>query len=109
MTRADRAIRWIEQFCVVPTGSSKGQYVRLTLADREAVARIYRDDGSLDSEPVSGELAGFLALLHVCGVEALGNGPAPVLQVDPWTVWAAAGPRALAVLRRDGEAVTCPE
>jgi len=73
------------------------------------VARIYHDDGGLDSEAVSGVLGSYLALLHVCGVEAPGNGPAPVLQVDPWTVWAAAGPRVLAVLKREGEAIVCPE
>ena len=81
----------------------------LTQEDREAIARLYHDDGSLNGEPVSGEVAAFLALLHVCGPEAPGQGPIPNLHTDSWTVWAAAGPRALAVIRREGEAVVCPE
>ena len=30
MTRGDKAIRWIENFCVYPHGFNKGQHVVLT-------------------------------------------------------------------------------
>ena len=30
MTCGDKAILWIEEFCVVPFGFDKGQHVRLT-------------------------------------------------------------------------------
>jgi len=107
-TRAISVIRWIERYCVVPSGPDKGQGVRLTYDDKETIARIYRDDGSLGAEPLNGQLAACVALLHVCGIEAPDHGPLPELRTDPWTVMAAAGPRARAVIARKADVITCP-
>jgi hypothetical protein len=35
--------------------------------------------------PITGNLAGYVALLHLCGAEALGDEPLPMVEVDPWT------------------------
>ena len=61
-TRGGRAIRWIEDYCLVPSGLDKGQHVRLTPVQRDIVSQIY--DG-IEALPVSGPLAAYLALLHV--------------------------------------------
>ena len=38
-----------------------------------------------DQNPITGNLAGYVALLHLCGAEALGDEPLPMVEVDPWT------------------------
>jgi hypothetical protein len=62
--------------------------------------------------PVTRELAAYLALAHLCCPERLSLGEPgfrPAVDVDTFTLWAAAGPDARAVLRREGEAVVCPQ
>jgi hypothetical protein len=83
-TRGERAIRWIEAYCLVPGGLHKGQHVRLTLAQRDIVRQIY--DG-IETVPVTGPLAAYLALMHVCGPEALQKEFRPELSADIFTVW----------------------
>jgi hypothetical protein len=97
-TRGERAIRWIEAYCLVPSGLDKGQHVRLTLAQRDIVRHIY--DG-IEAVPVTGPLAAYLALMHVCGPEALQKEFRPELSADIFTVWGAVGPDLRAVLKRE--------
>ena len=59
--------------------------------------------------PVTGTLAAYLALLHVCGPEALEQDFHPQANADVFTLWSAVGPELRALLRRDGAAVVCPE
>jgi hypothetical protein len=106
--RGWRNIAWIERHCLVPHGPEKGQVVRLTRAQRDIVYRIY--DGNEQPE-VTGPLAAFLALLHVCGPEALQRDFSAMLartNADTFTVWNAVGPRLREVLKRDGERIVCP-
>src|SRR5262245_45958653 len=107
-TRADHAITWIEKYCVVPHGFDKEQHVRLTRQQRDTIRKIYDTDGM--SEIVQAEpLAAYLALLHVCGPEALQKEFRPDVATDIFTVWNSVGPDLRAVLKRDGDHITCPE
>ena len=107
--RGWRNIAWIERHCLVPHGPEKGQPVRLTRAQRDIVYGIYDGNGQPE---VTGPLAAFLALLHVCGPEALQRDFSAMLartNADTFTVWGAAGPRLREVLKRDGATIICPE
>jgi hypothetical protein len=109
-TRGGRAIRWIEAYCLVPSGLDRGQHVRLTLAQRDIVREIYDNpNGPYGAPPVIGTLAAYLALLHVCGPEALQKEFQPELSADIFTVWGAVGPDLRAVLKPDGGHILCPE
>jgi hypothetical protein len=56
-TRGERAIRWIEVYCLVPSGLDRGQHVRLTPAQRDIVREIYdKPNGSHGAAPVTGPL-----------------------------------------------------
>ena len=109
-SRGEYAVWWIETFCVEPDGRHKGKSARLTPEQCTEVLRIY-DGGGEHDEPVGGPLAAYLALLHLCSSMAKRNDPLPAeIDVDPWTVWRAADqPELQAVLRRNGERITCPE
>ncbi len=111
-TRADHNIHWIEAYCVEPDGPRKGEPVHLSADERLTIRRIYGAPGGPYADvPVSGPLAAYLILLHICGPEALQNkfsGPA-TLSVDTWTVWRATTPQLQAVLKRRGEVIVCPE
>lgn len=109
ISRGNKNIRWIEIYCTVPSGPEKGQHVRLSVEQRTTVRRIYDTPDGPQDAPVTGNLAAYLALLHVCGPEALQRDFRPAVSADVFTVWGATGPDLRAVLRRDGEAVVCPE
>jgi hypothetical protein len=79
------------------------------IAARSLIAAAY-DGQSLI--PIIGPLAAYLALFHVCGPAA--KNPEryrrPPFKADIFSIWAAAaGPRARAVIRREGEHIVCPE
>ena len=71
--------------------------------------RIYDNPDGPQDEPVADPLTAYLALLHICGPEAVQHDFRPTLSVDIFTVWNATGPGLKAVLRRDGARVVCPE
>jgi hypothetical protein len=104
--RGDIAIAWIEEFCIIPHGPDQGRHVRLTPGQRDLIRRVY--SGAQDA-PVTGIMAAYLALLHVCGSEALQKTFRPELTADIFTTWNAAGPDLRDVLRREGERIVCPE
>ncbi len=107
-SRGQRAVQWIETYCLYPNGPQRGQPVRLTPAQQDTVRQIY-DGGA--QVAVSGPLAAYLALLHTCGPEAVQDTDkigTPV-EVDIFTVWSATGPKPKEVLKRDGSHVVCPE
>jgi hypothetical protein len=108
--RGNRAIKWIEDYCRVPVGFNKGARVHLSPEQRQIICSIY-DGDSGSSEPITGHLAAYLSLLHLCGPEATKKDfPAPPVEVDSFTVWSAAQSAELqAVLRRNGELIACPE
>jgi hypothetical protein len=108
-TRGDKNVHWIEMFCLVPRGPEKGERVVLTQAQRETVRMIYDNASGPQDVPVTGSLAAYLALLHICGPEALQNNFRPDVAPDIFTVWNSVGPDLRAVLRRDGERIVCPE
>lgn len=112
-TRSEKAARWIEKFCLTPSGPKKGDLVKLNTEQKQLLAAIYDHDDAPRDIPVTGELAAFLALLHVVGVEA-GRGhasdPMPNVHPDPWTLWSATSPTLRQHLERDGAgAIICPE
>jgi hypothetical protein len=109
-SRGDRAIRWIEKYCVTPdTPDGEQRPVRLSLVECLQIRKLYNLHHVPD-EPISGPLASYIALLHICGPEALGEEPPPPVQVDSWTVWrAAANPDLRRVLEREREAIVCPK
>ena len=106
--RGDRNITWIEKYCLYPSGPDKGQHVRLSQHQRDTIRRMY-DNGPKPIQ-VSGTLAAYLVLLHVCGPEALlGGGPQPHFKADIFTTWNATSPHLRAVLKRSGKRIVCPE
>jgi hypothetical protein len=109
--KAYRAIHWIEKYCVDPDGpDGERQPVRLTEAEEAEIWRLNLDLYSpMPDAPISRNLAAYLALLHICGPEALESDPMPPVKCDPWTVWRAASPDLRRVLKRDGEAIICPK
>src|SRR5262245_27406725 len=108
-SRGARAASWIETYCLFPSGADRGQHVRLTQAQRESVRQIYDHPDGPQDVPVTGSLAAYLALLHICGPEALQNNFRPDVAPDIFTVWNSVGPDLRAVLKRDGAYVICPE
>jgi hypothetical protein len=100
---------WIESICVVPGGPQRGTKVQLSVEERALIAAAYDGDGL--SSPVTGPLAAYLALFHLCGPAA--KSPSdfrrPEFAADIFSIWAAASSRARAVLRREGEHIVCPE
>jgi hypothetical protein len=107
-TRGDKNAHWIEMFCLVPRGPDKDERVVLTQAQRETVRMIYDNPSGPQDVPVTGSLA-YLALLHICGPEALQQDFRPDVTPDIFTVWGSVGPDLRPVLRRDGEHIVCPE
>lgn len=112
-TRAEHNANWIEKYCHVPSGPTKGDHVRLTKEQKKTLADIYDGDGAPRAIPVTGEMGAYLALLHTVGREApQGNEEAdalPQIDVDVWTLWHATSPRLQEFVERDGSgAVICP-
>jgi hypothetical protein len=84
--------------------------VRLAQAEVWLIRQIYDSpSGPNQTAPFTGALAAYLALLHVCGPEALQKEFQPQLDVDVWTIWRATSKELQAVLKRNGETVVCPE
>ena len=108
-SRGAHAVRWIERYCVVPGGPERGQHVRLTQEQAQAVREIYDNPTGSEAVTATGPLAAYLALLHTCGPEALQREFQPKVEADIFTVWNATGPDLRAVLKRDGERIVCPE
>ncbi|MFY9599528.1 MAG: hypothetical protein WBX05_09020 [Pseudolabrys sp.] len=109
LSRGDRAVKWIETYCIIPSGPEKGQHARLSVEQRATVRQIYDNPDGPQAAPVTGNLAAYLALLHVCGPEALQRDCRPEVSTDVFTVWGATGPDLREVLKRDGDGVVCPE
>jgi len=68
------------------------------------VLKLY-NAGYLQDGPITGNLASYIALLHICGPEALSSVPPPV-EVESWTVWRAAS-LLRSVLKREGATIVC--
>lgn len=71
--------------------------------------QIYDNPTGNEAVPVTGPLAAYLALLHVCGPEALEREFVPEIDADIFSVWNATGPDLKAVLKREGGRIVCPE
>lgn len=79
-TRAERNIKWVEEFCRVPEGRHVGQPVKLRPWQRAELRKIYDNPAGTRRAIVSfgrkngkTALAAFLCLLHLCGPEARPN------------------------------------
>ena len=107
-TPGQKAIDWIEQFCLVPFGFDKGQYVRLTTEQKEILHRVFDSDEPCGE--ISAPLSAYLALFHIAGPRDLAaHVSALPLRADSFTAWNAVGPALRAVVKRDGERIVCPE
>jgi hypothetical protein len=97
LSRGEEAALWIEKWCCA--GSRP---VQLTRTERAQLREIY--DDRRQSTPVSGALANYVTLLHLCGVEALQREFRPAIgAVNVFTLWSAAGPGLRQVLRPTGD------
>lgn len=110
-TRGDHIIKWIEDYCVYPSGPKRGKAVRVSPDQCIAVRQVYDNPSAFEKDlsGITGPLAAYLALMHICGPEALQHDFRPDVAPDIFTVWSSAGPILRAVLKRDGSHVVCPE
>lgn len=110
LTRSERNARWIECYCLVPTGPRKGAPVKLDKDQRELLAAIY-DGDTLRSIPVIGPMGAYIALLHTVGREAPQGDDVdqlPEVAADPWTLWNATSLTLQRFITRDGAgAIIC--
>jgi len=84
--------------------------VHLSGAERVVMRKLYdAPGGPRDDVPVPAPLSAFVALLHLCGPEALQEKFRPPLDVDSFSVWGATSPELQEVLERHGEQIICPE
>jgi phage terminase large subunit-like protein len=78
MTRGERNIRWIQQYCRIPEGKFVGKPVRLSDFQKTVIRGIYdsptrRAIISFGRKNAKTTLSAFLLLLHLCGPEARPN------------------------------------
>ncbi|MFT4149208.1 MAG: terminase large subunit [Paracoccaceae bacterium] len=80
LTRGQRNIRWIEEYCVVPEGRLVGQPVKLRDWQKDALLRIYDNRAgtrrailSFGRKNGKTALSACILLLHLCGPEAREN------------------------------------
>ena len=78
LSRAERNIAWIEQYCVIPEGKLVGKPVRLTPIQKDWLRKIYDTPTrtfilSMARKNAKTALSAFLLLLHLCGPEARAN------------------------------------
>jgi len=80
LTRGDRNIGWIEEYCRVPEGRDVGKKVKLRPWQQTEIRKIYDNPHgtrraiiSFGRKNAKTTLAAFLLLLHTCGPEARPN------------------------------------
>lgn len=80
LTRGQRNIRWIEDYCRIPEGKYVGKPVRLRAWQKREICKIYDNPAgtrtailSFARKNAKTTLASFLLLLHLCGPEAVVN------------------------------------
>src|SRR5690606_22883852 len=80
LTRGQRNVEWIQQYCRVPEGKDVGKPVRLRPWQAKEVLKIYDNPArtrraiiSFGRKNAKTTLAAFLLLLHTCGPEARPN------------------------------------
>ena len=96
---------WIECYCRQPGGSRHSKYVHLTTAQLRIVRKLYDGDGASALQPITGPLAAYIALVHLCGPES-GQIP-PAIETTDTEVWAATSARLREVLMREDKSITC--
>lgn len=77
-TRAQKVIKWIEDYCRIPEGPDVGQRVRLRPFQKKIITRIYDNPAgtrraiiSVGRKNAKTTLAAFLLLCHIAGPEAV--------------------------------------
>jgi len=80
LTRGDRNVEWVEDFCRIPEGRDVGKPVKLRPWQKKEIRRIYDNPAGTRRAIVSfgrkngkTALAAFLLLLHLAGAEARPN------------------------------------
>jgi hypothetical protein len=114
MRRAPRSagvIRWVEQYCLYPSGPDKGKRTVLTPEQRATIRKVFDNPKGPQAEDVASitvPLSAYLGLFYICGPRPAVAGCQPA-KADIFSVWNATSPELRAVLRLDGAAVVCPE
>jgi len=78
LTRAQKNIRWIEEYCLIPEGRFVGRPVKLTAEQKHWLHEIYDSPTrlfilSMARKNAKTALSAMLLLLHLCGREAKRN------------------------------------
>lgn len=80
LTRGQRNIKWIEEYCYVPVGVGAGSLVKLRPWQKKEILKIYDNPAGTRQAILSfprkngkTALISFLLLLHLCGPEAVIN------------------------------------
>lgn len=80
ISRGDRVIHWIEQYCRVPSGKDVGKPVKLRPFQKKVIRQIYREKPpvrraiiTVGRKNAKTALSAFLLLAHLAGPEALPN------------------------------------
>jgi hypothetical protein len=79
----------------------------LTPAQHAVVYALYDHPDGPQQLPVTGPLAAYLALLHVCGPEGKQREFQPNVSTDIFTFWGAVSPELRRVLELEGGTVVC--
>jgi hypothetical protein len=107
LTRGERAIHWIENYCRYPAGYRKGGFAVLSRVERAIIFQIYDAPNGPQDVPVTGPLAAYLALLHTAGPEGKQKDFRPTTNADIFTMWNATSADLRRVLKRKGESIVC--
>ncbi len=108
LSRAARNVRWIERYCVVPDGPTKGQPARLSDAEVLQIHNLY--DAHPDQDiAVSGRLAAFVCLLHLVGPEAVRGQDFHGPPVGIWVLMRSASAELQQYLKTTGRRLSCVE
>ena len=107
MTRGDKVIFRVEEFCVVPFGVDRGQHVRLSVEQKEIVARFSIVTMHLKSRNRCRQT---WHVFCVAGPRNLAVRVSAIpISADIFSTCNATGPDLHAVLKREGDDIVCPE
>ena len=107
MTRGDKVIFWVEEFCVVPFGVDRGPTRSIVSRAKRNRCAVFDSD---DAPEITKPLSAYLALFCVAGPRNLAARVSAIpISADIFSTCNATGPDLHAVLKREGDDIVCPE